>query len=93
MGPGLSRGIIWIVGGVTTAAVPYEAFAIISGHVTVSRYLRALAEGYHPVYVFAGIVVALLFLIALGGTHLPLVIRVCVLAWLFVFGHIFWGFC
>jgi len=51
-----------------------------------------LAESHHPVYFFAGIISTFLFLIALVGTHLPLFIRAAVLAWLFVFSHIFWGF-
>jgi len=91
--PRLSRAIAWIVRIGAIIAGPYEAFAIWTGRVTVSSYLRGLAEGYHPVYLFAGIVVGFLFLLALRGTHLPFVIRVFILSWLFVFGHIFWGFC
>jgi hypothetical protein len=27
------------------------------------------------------------------GMHLPVFVRAAVLGWIFVFGHIFWGFC
>ena len=74
------------------AALVYETYPLATGHITISWFLRNLAEGYHPVYLFAGIIWSFLFLIALIGTHLPLLIRAAVLAWLFIFGHIFWGF-
>jgi hypothetical protein len=88
----LSKTIVWIVILVTPSALVYEAYALVNDHVTISRFLRGLAENHHPVYFFAGIISAFLFLIALVGTHLPLFIRAAVLAWLFVFSHIFWGF-
>jgi len=88
----LSKTIVWIVVVATPTAVLYEAYAVATDHVTISRFLRALVESYHPVYLFAGVILAFLYLIALFGTHLPLLIRAAVLAWLFVFGHIFWGF-
>jgi hypothetical protein len=88
----LSKTIVWIVAVITPAAVAYEAYALASDHVTISRFLRGLAENHHPVYLFAGVILAFLYLIALLGTHLPLLIRAAVLGWLFVFGHIFWGF-
>jgi len=88
----LSKTIVWIVILVTPAALVYEAYALVADHVTISRFLRGLAESQHPVYFFAGIISAFLFLIVLVGTHLPLFIRAAVLAWLFVFSHIFWGF-
>ena len=77
----------------TVGGALYESWALATRHITISRYFRALAEGYHPVYLFAGIPLAFLFLIALFGSHLPTSIRAFVLAWLFIFGHIFWGFC
>lgn len=92
MGQALSKTIVWIVALVSPTALAYEAYALATDNVTISRFLRTLAETYHPVYLFAGITCAFLFLIALAGTHLPLLIRAAVLAWLFVFGHIFWGF-
>lgn len=85
--------IIWVVGVGTAVAAIYEAWALATGDITISRYLRTLAEGYHPVYTFAGIATGFLFLIALFGSHLPVLIRAAVLAWLFVFGHIFWALC
>jgi hypothetical protein len=88
----LSKTIVWIVILVTPSALVYEAYALVNDHVTISRFLRGLAENHHPVYFFAGIISAFLFLIVLAGTHLPLFIRAAVLAWLFVFSHIFWGF-
>jgi len=88
----LSKTIVWIVALVTPVALGYEVYALAANKVTISRFLRVLAEGYHPVYLFAGIISAFLFLIALFGTQLPLLIRAAVLAWLFVFSHIFWGF-
>jgi len=88
----LSKTIVWIVILVTPAALVYEAYALVADHVTISRFLRGLSESHHPVYFFAGIISAFLFLIVLVGTHLPLFIRAAVLAWLFVFSHIFWGF-
>jgi hypothetical protein len=88
----LSKTIVWIVALITPAAVAYEAYALAADHLTISRFLRGLVESYHPVYLFAGVILAFLYLIALFGTHLPLLIRAAVLAWLFVFGHIFWGF-
>jgi len=88
----LSKTIVWIVILVTPAALVYETYALVADHVTISRFLRGLAESHHPVYFFAGIISAFLFLIVLVGTHLPLFIRAAVLAWLFVFSHIFWGF-
>jgi hypothetical protein len=93
VGPRLSAAIIWSVAAVTASSATYETWALVTRHITISRYLRNLAESYHPVYVFAGILVCLLFLIALVGNHLPLSIRLFVLVWLFVFGHIFWGLC
>ena len=92
MNRSLSKTIVWIVLLVTPAALIYEAYALATDHVTISRFLRGLAESHHPVYFFAGIISTFLFLIALVGTHLPLLIRAAVLAWLFVFSHIFWGF-
>ena len=92
MSQALSKTIVWIVILVTPAALVYEAYALVADHVTISRFLRGLAENHHPVYFFAGIISAFLFLIVLVGTHLPLFIRAAVLAWLFVFSHIFWGF-
>ena len=92
MSQALSKTIVWIVILVTPAALVYETYALVADHVTISRFLRGLAESHHPVYFFAGIISAFLFLIVLVGTHLPLFIRAAVLAWLFVFSHIFWGF-
>ena len=92
MSQALSKTIVWIVILVTPAALVYEAYALVADHVTISRFLRGLAESHHPVYFFAGIISAFLFLIVLVGTQLPLFIRAAVLAWLFVFSHIFWGF-
>ena len=92
MSQALSKTIVWIVILVTPAALVYEAYALVADHVTISRFLRGLAESHHPVYFFAGIISAFLFLIVLVGTHLPLFIRAAVLAWLFVFSHIFWRF-
>jgi hypothetical protein len=88
----LSKAIVWVVLLVTPSALVYEVYALLNDHVTISRFLRGLAETYHPVYFFAGIISTFLFLIALVGTNLPLLIRAAVLAWLFVFSHIFWGF-
>lgn len=88
----LSKAIVWIVAVITPAAVAYEAYALVTDHITISRFLRGLVESHHPVYLFAGVILAFLYLIALLGTHLPLLIRAAVLGWLFVFGHIFWGF-
>ena len=92
MNQALSKTIVWVVTLVTPSALVYEAYALVNEHVTISRFLRGLAESHHPVYFFAGIISTFLFLIALVGTHLPLLIRATVLAWLFVFSHIFWGF-
>ena len=92
MNQALSKTIVWVVTLVTPSALVYEAYALVNHHVTISRFLRGLAESHHPVYFFAGIISTFLFLIALVGTHLPLLIRATVLAWLFVFSHIFWGF-
>ena len=92
MSQALSKTIVWVVILVTPSALVYEAYALVNDHVTISRFLRGLAESHHPVYFFAGIISTFLFLIALMGTHLPLLIRAAVLAWLFVFSHIFWGF-
>ena len=92
MNQALSKTIVWIVILVTPSALVYEAYALVNDHVTISRFLRGLAENHHPVYFFAGIISAFLFLIVLVGTHLPLFIRAAVLAWLFVISHIFWGF-
>jgi hypothetical protein len=88
----LSKAIVWVVILVTPSALLYETYALLNDHVTISRLLRGLAENHHPVYFFAGIISAFLFLIVLVGRHLPLLIRAAVLAWLFVFSHIFWGF-
>ncbi|PYN22559.1 MAG: hypothetical protein DMD99_16570, partial [Candidatus Rokuibacteriota bacterium] len=88
----LAKTIVWVVTLVTPSALVYEAYALVDDHVTISRFLRGLAERHHPVYFFAGLISTFLFLIALVGTHLPLFIRAAVLAWLFVFSHIFWGF-
>ena len=85
--------IIWVVAVGTPSAAIYESWALWTGNITISRYFRTLAEGYHPVYVFAGIIIAFLFMTALFGSHLPVVTRAYVLAWLFIFGHIFWAFC
>lgn len=93
MGTGLSRTIVWVVSTLTILAASYETYAVATGHITISRFCRDLAEGYHPVYVFAGVLLAMLYGAALLGTQLPTLIRAMVLAWLFVFGHIFWGFC
>ena len=92
MNQALSKTIVWVVTLVTPSALVYEAYALVDDHVTISRFLRGLAESHHPVYFFAGIISTFLFLIALVGTRLPLFIRAAVLAWLFVFSHIFWGF-
>ena len=92
MSQALSKTIVWVVILVTPSALVYEAYALLNDHVTISRFLRGLAESHHPVYFFAGIFSTFLFLIVLVGRHLPLLIRAAVLAWLFVFSHIFWGF-
>ncbi|MBI3636072.1 MAG: hypothetical protein HY216_07635 [Candidatus Rokubacteria bacterium] len=89
----LSTTIVWTVPAVTIAAALYETVALVAARITISAFLRGLAESYHPVYLFAGIIVACLFLVALIGAHLPTLIRAAVLGWLFVLGHIFWGFC
>lgn len=89
----LSVAIVWVVGIGTITAAVYEISALATGSITISRYLRTLAEAYHLVYILAGVILGFLFLIALGAPHLPIIIRAAVLAWLFIFGHIFWGFC
>jgi hypothetical protein len=67
VGQPLSKAIVWIVLLVTSAALVYEVYALVTDHVTISRFLRASAESYHPVYLFAGIIAAFLFLIALAA--------------------------
>jgi hypothetical protein len=84
--------IIWAVSLVTTMAAVYESWALATEGITISRYLRTLAEAYHPVYFFAGAILTVLILIVLRGNDLPPFIRALILAWLVVFGHIFWGF-
>jgi hypothetical protein len=69
---------------VTALSTVYETTALIMGWTTISSARHASAENYHPVYTFAGI---------LCGGHLPLLVRAAVLGWMFVLGHIFWGFC
>ena len=73
--------IIWVVTTVTALSTTYEATALLRGMTTISSALRTLAENYHPVYTFAGILC------------FPLFVRAAILGWIFVFGHIFWGFC
>lgn len=70
----LWRAIIVVIAVGTTVAGIYEAFALASGNITISQFLAALAEKYHPVYMFAGIIGGFLFVIALFGTHLPLLL-------------------
>jgi hypothetical protein len=85
--------IIWVVTTVTTLTTIYEATALLTGATTISTALRTLAENYHPVYTFAGILCGFLFIASLTGWHFPLLVRAAILGWIFVFGHIFWGFC
>jgi hypothetical protein len=85
--------VIWAITAVTTLSIVYEAIALITGWTTISSALRVAAENYHPVYTFAGIVCGFLFIASLAGGSLPLRIRAAVLGWIFVLGHIFWGFC
>jgi hypothetical protein len=51
----LSKTIVWIVALITPAAVAYEAYALATDHITISRFLRGLVESYHPLYLFAGV--------------------------------------
>lgn len=88
----LSVAIIWVVGIVTATAAVYELWALTTGNITISLYVRELAEAYPLVYIIAGAILACLFLITIVGTHLPKLIRFIILVWIFVFGHIFWGF-
>ena len=85
--------VIWVVMTATALSTVYELTALIMGWTTISSALRASAENYHPVYTFAGILCGFLFLTSLTGGHLPLLVRAAVLGWIFVLGHIFWGFC
>jgi len=85
--------VIWMVTTVTALSIIYEATALLTGTTAVSSALRASAENYHPVYTFAGILCGFLFMASLTGGHLPLLVRAAVLGWIFVLGHIFWGFC
>ena len=89
----LWRTIIVIITVGTLVAAIYEGFALASGNITISQFLATLAEKYHPVYTFAGIIGGFLFVIALFGTHLPLLLRFIVLMWILVLGHIFWPLC
>ena len=85
--------IIWVVTTVTALSTTYEATALLRGMTTISSALRTLAENYHPVYTFAAILCGFLFMASLTGWHFPLFVRAAILGWIFVFGHIFWGFC
>ena len=85
--------VIWVITTLTALSIAYEAAALIMGWTTISSALRASSESYHPVYTFAGILCGFLFMTSLTGGHLPLLIRAAVLGWIFVLGHIFWGFC
>ena len=84
------RAISWFVTVLTILAAIYEAYALVTGNVTISRFVHALAEQYHPVYFFAGLITSFLVAISLYGTHLPIFIRLQILAWLMVSAHIFW---
>jgi hypothetical protein len=85
--------IIWVVTTVTALTTMYEAAALLTGVTTISTALRTLAETHHHVYTFAGILCGFLFVASLTGWNFPLIVRAAILGWIFVFGHIFWGFC
>jgi hypothetical protein len=93
MTPRLSLAIVSAILILTSFSVMYETYAVVFEKVTISIYLRGLADGHPQVYIFSGIVLTLLVLTELVGTHLPVIIRAIVLFWIFVLGHIFWGFC
>jgi hypothetical protein len=57
---------------VTALSIIYEATALLTGTTTISNALRTLAENYHPVFTFAGILCGFLFMASLTGGHLPL---------------------
>ena len=91
MSPRAWRVFSYAITVLTVVAAIYETYAILSPTApTISRYLHELAEKYHPVYFFAGLIAAFLVMVAVYGTHLPIFIRLQVLAWLMVFAHIFW---
>ena len=91
MSPRAWRLVSYAITILTVLATAYEAYAIVTPDVpTISRYVHHLAENYHPLYFFAGLIAALLILIELYGTHLPIYVRLQVLGWLMVSAHIFW---
>ena len=81
----LNRGIAIV----SVFALAYEFWAVASGDPTISRLIRNLAEAYHPVYWFGGIITGFLIIAELY-LRLPTFIRLAVLSWIMVSAHIFW---
>jgi len=77
----------------TGVAAVYESYALYFDTDTISIFARRLADTHAQVYIFSGVILAALAAIEVYGTGLPVLTRFIVLFWIFVFGHIFWGFC
>lgn len=87
---GAPRWLTWGIALVSVFALVYEIWALVGGAPTISRLIRNLAEAYHPVYWFGGIVTGFLIIVELYASGMPRLIRLVILSWIMVSAHIFW---
>lgn len=76
---------------ISSLAICYETWALSTGAITISRFTRDLAEEYHPVYWFGGIVTGFMIIIQLRASGVPQLVKVTLLLWTITSAHIFWG--